>query len=629
MRFQSVEAAADRIIEQTEGQIVLGMPLGMGKPNPLVNALYRRASADISISLTILTALSLTRPRGSSQYQKRFLEPFVERVYGDYEELEYLQAARSGCLPANVDVFEFFVQPASELGNPYTQQNYINSNYTHAARDLLSRGLNVIAQTIARREGEGGEEFSLGCNPEVILDALPELNRMRQRGETIIVVGQVHPDLPFMVNSAQVPEEIFDIIIEDPAYTSDLISTPNMPVGMVEHFIGLTASALVKDGGTLQIGIGALGDAVASGLLLRQQHNETYQQLLKECQISSDWFDVLEETGTEGVFDTGLYGCSEMFTYGLFKLMEAGVIKREVRGPGGQPVCMHGGFFLGPNDFYESLRKLSPEQLARIDMTHISFVNSLYGHEQLKREQRVDARFINTVFTATLMGAAISDQLEDGRILSGVGGQYNFVAQAHELEGARSILLVRAVRSKGGKVSSNILWNYGHTTIPRHLRDIVVTEYGIADLRSKTDGEVIAAMLNICDSRFQQDLMERAKAAGKLPADYEIPRAYTDNTPERLEFIYRRYREQGFFPDFPMGSDFTYVEETLLRALRWLKENIKVSAMLELAKASRIDKDTECHFAAHLERMGYGDAHGIKDSLYRQLLLMALVATDE
>lgn len=629
MRFQSVEAAADSIIEQTEGQIVLGMPLGMGKPNPLVNALYRRASADISISLTLLTALSLTRPRGGNQYEKRFLEPFVERVFGDYEELEYLHAARRGDLPANVDVFEFFLQPASELGNAYTQQNYINSNYTHAARDMLNRGLNVIAQTIARREGEQGEEFSLSCNPEVTLDALPELNRRRQRGETIIVVGQVHPDLPFMVNSAQVPAETFDMIIEDPAYTSDLICTPNMPVGMAEHFIGLTASALVKDGGTLQIGIGALGDAVASGLLMRQQHNETYQQLLKECQISSDWFDALDEAGPVNRFEKGLYGCSEMFTYGLFKLMQADIIKREVEGPDGQAVCMHGGFFLGPKDFYRSLNDLSEQQRSRIDMTHISFVNGLYGNEQLKREQRVDARFINTAFTVTLMGAAASDQLEDGRIISGVGGQYNFVAQAHELEGARSILLVRATRNKGGKASSNILWNYGHTTIPRHLRDIVVTEYGIADLRSKTDSEVIAAMLNICDSRFQEDLMEQAKAAGKLAADYEIPRAYTHNNPERLEFIYRRYREQGFFPEFPMGSDFTYEEETLLRALRWLKENIKVSAMLELAKASRIDEDTERHFAPHLERMGYGNAHGIKDSLYRQLLLMALVATNE
>jgi hypothetical protein len=62
MRYDSVERAADAIVEQTGGDIVLGMPLGMGKPNPLANALYRRAVDDPRISLVIATALSLTRP---------------------------------------------------------------------------------------------------------------------------------------------------------------------------------------------------------------------------------------------------------------------------------------------------------------------------------------------------------------------------------------------------------------------------------------------------------------------------------------------------------------------------------------------------------------------------------------
>jgi acyl-CoA hydrolase len=285
---------------------------------------------------------------------------------------------------------------------------------------------------------------------------------------------------------------------------------------------------------------------------------------------------------------------------------------------------MHGGFFLGPNEFYDGLRELTAEEQSRIDMTHISFVNSLYGDEELKRSHRVDARFINTAFTVTLLGAAVADQVEDGRILSGVGGQYNFVAQAHELEGARSVILVRATRVKDGHASSNILWNYGHTTIPRHLRDIVVTEYGVADLRSKTDAETIAAMLNICDSSFQAELMAKAKSVGKLPADYQIPLQYTENTPQRLQAIYKSHHAQGRFPEFPLGSDFTYIEEMLLKALGWLKTHIKPSAMAELARASMIDEQTVRHFQPHLERMGYDQAHSIKDKLYRQLLLIAL-----
>ncbi|MEP5763846.1 MAG: acetyl-CoA hydrolase/transferase C-terminal domain-containing protein [Halieaceae bacterium] len=629
VRYDRLEQAADAIIEQTGGDVVLGMPLGMGKPNPLANALYRKAAADPRISLTIATALSLARPSAPAGLQQRFLGPFIERVYGDYEELDYLHASRAGKLPDNIQLIEFFVQPAAELNNPDAQQNYISANYTHAADVMFRRGINVLAQTVASR-GEGEQEqLSLSCNPEMTLDMAPQIAAKKAAGETLITVGQVHSQLPFMLNSAIVPADSFDILIEDPACNHKLISTPNMPVGMAEHFIGLAASTLVKDGGTLQIGIGALGDAVAGAVLLREQDNATYRQLLEESQLTTTYFDAIEETGPLGTFEKGLYGCSEMFTYGLFRLMEAGVIKREVAGANGQPVCMHGGFFLGPNAFYDGLRALPEEQLARIDMTNISFVNALYGQEELKREQRVDGRFINTAFTVTMLGAGVADQIEDGRILSGVGGQYNFVAQAHELAGARSVLLVRATRNKGGETTSNILWNYGHTTIPRHLRDIVVTEYGIADLRGKTDAEVIMGMLNICDSRFQQQLMDTAKSVGKLPMDYEVPRAYINNTPARLQTIYMQHKPNGLFPEFPLGSDFTYVEEMLIKALGWLKSHIKPRALMELARSGPVAAATEQHFMPHLERMGYAKASTLKDKLYRQLLLKALEATGD
>ncbi|MFK8049581.1 MAG: acetyl-CoA hydrolase/transferase C-terminal domain-containing protein [Halioglobus sp.] len=623
----SLDEAADTIFDRTGGRVVLGMPLGMGKPNPFANALYRKAAENPQLSLTILTALSLSRPHSSGDLQERLLKPFIERVYGDYEELEYLHAARRGKLPDNIVVHEFFVAPASELNNSYTQQHYLNSNYTHVARDMHNRGVNVVAQVVAARDIEGEKQISLSCNPEVILDLLPGIEQRKQAGEVILVVGQVHSDLPFMGNSAIVDRDQIDILIDDPDYSTSLMSTPNMPVGMTEHFIGLAASALVKDGGTLQIGIGALGDAVAGSVLLRHEDNASYRKLLQQSQYTPERFPALAEASDLDAFEAGLYGCSEMFTYGLFRMFKAGIIKRKVNNPDGGEVCIHGGFFLGPNAFYQGLRDLRPEELASIDMTNISFVNSLYGHEALKREHRVDARFINTAFSVTLMGAAVADQLEDGRMLSGVGGQYNFVAQAQELEGARSILLVRATRSKDGDVTSNILWNYGHTTIPRHLRDIVVTEYGVADLRSKTDSEIIAAMLSICDSRFQEELMEKAKDVGKLPTDYEIPEQFTNNTPERLQRIYDEHHAQGRLAEFPLGSDFTYVEEMLLKALGWLKEHIKPSGMVELAAASFIDDETERHFAPHLERMGYDQADSVKDKLYRQLLLIALSKT--
>ena len=61
-----------------------------------------------------------------------------------------------------------------------------------------------------------------------------------------------------------------------------------------------------------------------------------------------------------------------------------------------------------------------------------------------------------------------------------------------------------------------------------------VTEYGVADVRGKSDHDVIAAMLAIADSRFQGELIREAKDAGKLAKDYEIPAAHRENFPERI-----------------------------------------------------------------------------------------------
>jgi acyl-CoA hydrolase len=287
-------------------------------------------------------------------------------------------------------------------------------------------------------------------------------------------------------------------------------------------------------------------------------------------------------------------------------------------------VVLHGGFFLGPEGFYRRLRELEDAQRQRFAMTGIRYINELYGEETLKRLQRREARFINTVFTMTLLGAGVADQLEDGRVLSGVGGQYNFVAQAHALEDARSILLLRSWRESGGEVSSNIVWEYGHATIPRHLRDIVVTEYGIADLRGKTDAQVIEALLNISDSRFQSGLIEQAQQAGKLPADFRLDQRFANNLPERLQLLREQHAE--LFAEYPLGSDFSAVEQDLVRALSWLKSKLRLTEVLELGKAT-LDAPEPGAYPEHLRRMSLEAPDGVREALYQRLLLAGLQAT--
>ncbi len=614
----SIEQAVDQVLARLPAHIHMGLPLGLGKPNAFVNALYKRVRGLPERRLTLYTALTLGRPPLGEGLQRRFLEPFVERVFADYEELDYLADLRNDSLPPNVRVEQFFMQPGSLLGSSMAQQDYVSSNYSHAARDIDAKGLNLVAQLLASSPERPGR-FSLACNPDITLDLLPMVEKRRAEGQRVLVLGQVHAELPYMPGPAEIDEGAFDLLIEQ-SETRRLFSTPNMPVSTQDHFIGLHASLLVRDGGTLQIGIGAMGDALTAALLARHADSPGYRGLVEELQVAP-WQGLIDRQGGMQPFAEGLYGCSEMFVNGLLALARAGVVRRPVDASG---TVLHGGFFLGPQAFYQQLRDMPLHDRARFSMTAISFVNELYGQETLKRRQRCQARFINTAFGMTLLGAAVADQLEDGQVLSGVGGQYNFVAQAHALADARSILLLRSWRESQGEVSSNLTWSYGHCTIPRHLRDIVITEYGIADLRGQSDSEVIARLLAISDSRFQPDLMEQAKAAGKLPSGFELPARFAQNTPERLEVIARRHPR--LFPEYPLGSDFTLEERDLLRALDWLKRKLKLSEMLALGKAT-LDAPAPRTFAGHLLRMGLEQPQGLKEQFYQRLLLAGLAAT--
>jgi len=629
----SIEKAVDEVLARLPAHIHMGLPLGLGKPNAFVNALYARVRALPERQLTIYTALSLGRPDLGDGLQRRFLEPFIERVFADYEELEYLSDLRKDRLPANIRVEQFFMQPGSLLHSAAAQQDYVSSNYSHAARDINAKGLNLVAQLVAE-DPEHPDHLSLSCNPDITLDLLPMIERRRAAGETILVLGQVHMELPYMPGVCELPRQGFDLLIETPEYRR-LFSTPNMPVTTQDHFIGVHASTLVRDGGTLQIGIGAMGDALTAALLARQADSEAYLALLLDIDLQP-WQRLIEHEGGIRPFADGLYGCSEMFVNGLLALMEAGIIRRPVYADEARQqaandgelddrgVLVHGGFFLGPGAFYQRLREMPMATRKRISMNAISYINELYGQESLKRLQRRDARFINTVFTMTLMGAGVADQLADGRVLSGVGGQYNFVAQGHALEGARSILLLRSWRESGGEVSSNLVWDYAHCTIPRHLRDIVVTEYGIADLRGQTDAECISRLLAISDSRFQPELIERAKKAGKLPHGFALDARFVDNTPQRLQRL--RDGHARLFPEYPLGSDFTAEERDLLRALNWLKSKFKLSEVLELGRAA-LDAPAPETYPQQLARMGLAQPQGLKEELYQRLLLAGLQAT--
>jgi Acetyl-CoA hydrolase/transferase C-terminal domain len=610
--FSDPDVIAEDIIRDVGTHLVVGLPLGLGKANRIVNALYARATADRSIKLTFFSALTLEKPRPSNLLERRFITPVIDRLFGGYPDLAYADALHAGALPPNIQVIEFFFLAGKWLHVPFAQQHYISANYTHASSYLLARGLNVVPQLVAKRAVDGVTRYSLSCNTDTTLDVL----RARAQGAAAFkLIGEVNSELPFMPGAGDLPAEEFSAVLDTPDKNFPLFAPPSEPITDTKYAIGLHAAGLVRDGGTLQIGIGQVGDALAQGLIVRHRDNAQFHAIMKRLRPATDPALKLHT----GSFDKGLYGVSEMLFEAFLGLIDAGILKREVDG-----VVLHGAFFLGPKSFYRALREMTPSQIARIQMMPVSFTNELYGDEEGKRRARVDARFVNNAMMATLMGAVISDGLEDGQVVSGVGGQYNFVAQAFALAGARSILTVEATRPAGAGTQSNIRWRYGHETIPRHLRDIIVTEYGVADLKGKSDAEVIAAMLAVTDSGFQDELMRQAKDAGKLPKNFEIPAASRDNHPERITAALKPAREADLLPSFPFGSDFTDVEMRLIPALQILQDAQRVPRRLagllwQGFVGSPDAADAEC-----LARLGLDKSATWAERGYRALVSAAL-----
>ncbi|MXR52784.1 hypothetical protein GRX03_14365 [Halovenus sp. WSH3] len=709
--YDDPSTIVDAILDELGTEIVVGTPLGIGKPNRILNELVERALADPDIDLSIWTALTLSKPEPGSELERRLLEPISERLFEGYQNLRYAELLDEEALPENIDVHQFYFPPGRHMDNPTAQQAHHSVNFTHALRAFREAEPNLLLQLIGVGERDGERMYNLGSNTDLSLDLIESMRAARESGRETMIAGELTREMPFMYGDAPVPTDTFDAVLDSEVETA-LFGPPNEAVSYADQAIGLRVSTLLRDGGTLQIGIGALGDAVGWATQLRHTRTDTYREIIAALGTTEAESNLIDRLGGLGPFEEGLYGATEMFVQAFLELFEAGVLSREVYDDltiqrlvdegvfddgitiealdrllsegaisaeldagaveqlkqwgvfaeevsyeegqlriGGEAIpanlgspqaraaisdhalgeslsggrVLHGGFFMGSPQFYEQLRALDPERRRKLAMTSVQFTNALYGPQELKRRQRRHARFVNTGMKATATGGIASDGTADGRVVSGVGGQFNFVNQAHELDGGRSIIMIRAVRPADGRPESNIVWNYGHITIPRHLRDIVVTEYGIADLRGKSDAEVIAEMIGVADSRFQDDLISQAKAAGKLPAAWELPDHARHNYPGTVESTLEPYREQGVLPRYPYGSDLTAEERTLAQALQGLQARLDDEGLPDLSLAG-LGRALFAPSGAepYLERMDLASPSTPMEFVYKRLVVLAL-----
>ena len=172
-------------------------------------------------------------------------------------------------------------------------------------------------------------------------------------------------------------------MFEGPATEFPLFAPPREPIEVAEYAAGFHVARTIADGGTLQLGIGSLGDAVAQALILRHRHNADFRAHRGAARSRRRRPD---RTARKRAVRAGLYGVSEMLVEGFLELRRAGILKREVDG-----ALLQAAFFLGSREFYRALREMPEAELAKLRMTAVSFVNELYGDETAKRRARVKA----------------------------------------------------------------------------------------------------------------------------------------------------------------------------------------------------------------------------------------------
>ena len=102
--FSDLEQFVDALLDMVGKEVVIAG--GFGRPAHIFNELFRRAMADPTIKLTMITGASFGRPSGKSDLEKRFMDPFVDRVFGNLPDLDYVKPYTREQLPPNIEIVE-------------------------------------------------------------------------------------------------------------------------------------------------------------------------------------------------------------------------------------------------------------------------------------------------------------------------------------------------------------------------------------------------------------------------------------------------------------------------------------------------------------------------------------------
>ena len=277
-----------------------------------------------------------------------------------------------------------------------------------------------------------------------------------------VVIAEVNAAMPRTMGNSFIHVSRVNWFVESNA---PLIELGAPSIGEIEKRIGKHVASLVQDGDCLQLGIGAIPDAVLAFL-----HEK------KELGIHS-----------------------EMISDGVMALMQNGVITntRKRLLPGRSVIS----FAMGSKSFYRWLHNNPAVEVHPVDWVNDPRVIA----------ENDNVMSINSAISVDLLGQAASDMLGNKQF-SGVGGQVDFIRGAAFSKGGRSVLALPATAS-GGTVSRIccVLHPGQAVTTSRNDIDSVVTEYGIARLAGKTLRERAAALVGIAAPKFREALCREAR----------------------------------------------------------------------------------------------------------------------
>lgn len=277
------------------------------------------------------------------------------------------------------------------------------------------------------------------------------------------VIAQVNDQMPRTLGDCFVHVDEIDCIVECSAPLPEL---PPARIGPVEEAIGRHCASLIRDGDTLQLGIGAIPDAVL--LFLKDKK------------------------------DLGIH--SEMISDGVVELIEKGVVtcRRKSLDPGKCVVA----FLIGSRRLYDFV-----DDNPFVEMRPVDYVND---PNVIARQDNMVS--INSCLQVDLLGQVCSEAVGT-RQFSGVGGQVDFIRGAAMSRGGRAIIAMPSTAAKG--TLSRIVAQHGAgavITTSRNDVDAIVTEYGVAQLRGKTLRERAQSLIAIAHPDFREELTAQCRA---------------------------------------------------------------------------------------------------------------------